>query len=492
MLTRSERSLDLLQGILVFLGFYHYHCMSHAQFNNLTQLAVSLVGDMELSSCPKSQERRNQLLPLIRCQDQKGRTNEEQRALIGIWYMSSNAALTVKQLAPVSYTKYIDQCLKELDDAAEYETDRLAVQLVRIQHLTNKIFHFHGRDQMVDDELPGIPGPQVSAVMRLEALRMELDRLRNALPLNLKLDDTLSCHYNSAYLRLFEPLLVEESMNVPDAESQSRPLSVLSIFEVFSSFTAALKAWFDDWLAIPVCSYFYLPEPVSAQLIHACMMLSCWARIAGPSALRLSSAASRKEMTTATPPRLVPPAFSGVPECPDLSVPQSQQPSTSAISSQTLNTLRSQVLAQPDLQLDIFSIVDAMVLRCEAASKEMAAATGGVWENDTWDLAAEHLKIKRVRLEKWCEIVAIVAASNGERLVDDLNSVHEESGRILNVMPGGRASCNYFDWPVLGNEQGNMHWENELFDELMRDVHPESGFLDIPGDWGRDSWANQA
>lgn len=59
MLTRSERSLDLLQGILVFLGFYHYHCMSHAQFNNLTQLAVSLVGDMELSTCPKSQERRN-------------------------------------------------------------------------------------------------------------------------------------------------------------------------------------------------------------------------------------------------------------------------------------------------------------------------------------------------------------------------------------------------------------------------------------------------
>ena len=88
----------------------------------------------------------------------------------------------------MSYTKYIDQCLEELDDAAEYETDRLAVQLVRIQHLTNRIFHFHGRDQMTDDELPGIPVPQVSAVMRLEALQMELDRLRNALPLNLKLD----------------------------------------------------------------------------------------------------------------------------------------------------------------------------------------------------------------------------------------------------------------------------------------------------------------
>ena len=85
----------------------------------------------------------------------------------------------------MSYTKYIDQCLKELEDAAEYETDQLAVQLVRIQHLTNKIFHFHSRDQMVD-ELPGIQ--EVSPVLRLEAFRMELDRLRNALPPNLKFD----------------------------------------------------------------------------------------------------------------------------------------------------------------------------------------------------------------------------------------------------------------------------------------------------------------
>lgn len=297
--------------------------------------------------------------------------------------------------------------------------------------------------------------------------------------------DSLSCHYNSTYLRLFEPLL--EGSKLPDAESQcfaSRPLSVLSIFDVFSSFTAALKTWFSDWLAIPVCSYFYLPEPVSAQLIHACMMLSCWARVAGPSAVRLSSAgttaASRKETTT--PLRLVP-AFSGVPECPDLSVLQHPglPSSTSAISSQTLNTLRSQVLAQPSLQVDVFGIVDAMVIRCEAAKKEMAAATGGVWENDTWDLAAEHLKMKRLRLEKWCEIVALVESKERLRSVDASNSINEESGRILN-MAGGQ-TINYLDWPLSSNDQGNMHWESDLFDEIMRDVHPEA-LLDTPGDWG--------
>lgn len=87
-LMRSERSLDLLQGILVFLGSYHYHCMAHAQFNNLIRLAVSLVEDIDLSTCTKSQQRRSQL-PLVRAEKPVSRTNEERRALLGVWYMSS-------------------------------------------------------------------------------------------------------------------------------------------------------------------------------------------------------------------------------------------------------------------------------------------------------------------------------------------------------------------------------------------------------------------
>jgi hypothetical protein len=90
MLVRSERSLDLLQGILVFLGFYHYFCMSHAHFNNLVHLAVSLVGDMDLSTCPnlKSRERHHRLV-LVRAEETRPRTNEERRAFLGVWYMSS-------------------------------------------------------------------------------------------------------------------------------------------------------------------------------------------------------------------------------------------------------------------------------------------------------------------------------------------------------------------------------------------------------------------
>ena len=90
MLMKSERSLDLLQGILIFLGFYHYFCMSHAHYNNLAHLAVSLVGDMDLNTCPNLKAREeHHRLALVRAEEPRPRTNEERRALLGVWYMTS-------------------------------------------------------------------------------------------------------------------------------------------------------------------------------------------------------------------------------------------------------------------------------------------------------------------------------------------------------------------------------------------------------------------
>jgi hypothetical protein len=77
----------------------------------------------------------------------------------------------------------MDQCLKDLDDAREYKTDQLAIQLVHIQRLTEKIFHFHSGDSPVDEQLDS---PEPSTMARLEAFRVELDSLRNAVPSNLK------------------------------------------------------------------------------------------------------------------------------------------------------------------------------------------------------------------------------------------------------------------------------------------------------------------
>jgi hypothetical protein len=182
----------------------------------------------------------------------------------------------------------------------------------------------------------------------------------------------------------------------------------------------------------------------------------------------------RKEALT---PRHPVPAFSGIPECPDLSLP----PPPAFPSAQTLHRLRAQVLAQPDLQVDIFSIVDAMVVRFEAAKEEMAAAQGGVWENDTWDLAAEHTKIKKLKIEKWCEINAIVVGKGRNPLADAFNGIDGGTEGNINILGG--QTIDSLDWPVPSNDPDIMHWESNLFDEIMRDF-PTGVLLDTSGDWG--------
>lgn len=82
-LVRSERSLDLLHGILLLLAFYHNHCLVHAQFNNLIQLAISMATDLGLSRFPRLPDRTRLL------KEPDVRTNEERRTIISVWYMSS-------------------------------------------------------------------------------------------------------------------------------------------------------------------------------------------------------------------------------------------------------------------------------------------------------------------------------------------------------------------------------------------------------------------
>lgn len=84
---RSERSLDLLQGILVFTGYFHYYCMAHGQFNNLIHLALSMVTDMGLDRGFESREK-CQFVSMDR-EEPSRLTNEERRAVLGVWYMSS-------------------------------------------------------------------------------------------------------------------------------------------------------------------------------------------------------------------------------------------------------------------------------------------------------------------------------------------------------------------------------------------------------------------
>lgn len=236
------------------------------------------------------------------------------------------------------------------------------------------------------------------------------------------------------------------------------------MLDVFSHFTAAVKAWVENWLAVPVCSYFYMPQPAYTQLVHGAMMLSRWARTAGPDSIKLSSAG------LATGHLRSPPALSGVPGCPDLGLPKSPaSPSAHVVSAQILNALRANIAAQLHLQVDVLSILDAMAARFQATKREMVAAQGVDWENDTWDFAAEHTKLKKARIEKWCEMIVQAASRGGLSTIDADDNVREGSRDAVDKLP--EWSVDDFGYMTSGLDWDNMQWESFMFDEILRDIH---------------------
>jgi len=129
--------------------------------------------------------------------------------------------------------------------------------------------------------------------------------------------------------------------------------------------------------------------------------------------------------------------------------------------------LRAEVFAQPQLRVDVLGIAEAMAVRFESAKNEMAAAQGGVWENDMWDAAAEQMRMKKARVEEWCEnAVDTVIDRENQPLVNPLD--HGE------VTAGWWSRSQNFE-PQDG--QNSLRWASDAFDG----IDWESSFLEISG-----------
>ncbi|KAI2604640.1 hypothetical protein GGR54DRAFT_454610 [Hypoxylon sp. NC1633] len=472
LLMRSERSLEILQSILVVLSSYHYHCMIHAQMNNLIALANSLVADLGINKAAELQER-TKLLAAAPDQP-RARTNDERRALCGVWYMTSMISLAFQRIDPPKYTPYIDQCLRELDVAKEYETDSLLVHLVRIQHLSERISQLHSKDQ-IQNELVGITRAPLSAYEGM--FHTELENFKASLPLNIASNKLIMCHINTAMLRLWEPPRIDAAL----LEKISKSLASLSLdsassLDIFYRSSAALKSWFDDWLSIDVADYFVLPMPASAQLINAVIMLARWSKLSSPS-----------PNFTPAPPSASTQIVRSDPGCSGMaSVPAVASREIDPAIPAALRAIRSHLISQPELQIDVLGIIQAMATRFEQAREEGERQSGAGWENDIWDMAARKIKGTRLKLERWAELVAAAGSESRkpEASSADSNVTGEPYLDGQGMEGNWPVESSGIDTCVQPSNDGwdpGASWANDFFDGLGLD---QNFFFDGSGDYG--------
>ncbi|KAK4183931.1 hypothetical protein QBC35DRAFT_507032 [Podospora australis] len=254
MFRQAERSVDLLMGIVVVLGWYHYHCMRHSQLNNLLCLAESLISDLGLN-------RRHA----------ESRPADEKRLLLGVWYLRSSAAMYLQQLTSMPFSSYMRQCLVEVDEEEDHDLDEVLVYCVKLQYLTERVAILKSPVPAQNQQ----PQHAQEISVAMASSQEYLDKLVRDMPDELKTNAIITTHINTVILRLYEPQPgtspVSRNLRVPSPlSSRSRSPQRTQLETTLRGTNAHIRSWFECWVqGVPVSAYRNLPSNLVFQLLYA-------------------------------------------------------------------------------------------------------------------------------------------------------------------------------------------------------------------------------
>ncbi|RYC65215.1 hypothetical protein CHU98_g987 [Xylaria longipes] len=131
----GERSLELLQGVLIYCSWYPFHLRpKNKQSFQYLRMAVDIVHDLEMEQAPEL----DRLYPIG--PDRLARTLDNIRALLGCYYaMSTFSATWGKSASSLRYSSQLTRCAEALEKNSELEQDHHLVWLVRLQYVFEQL-----------------------------------------------------------------------------------------------------------------------------------------------------------------------------------------------------------------------------------------------------------------------------------------------------------------------------------------------------------------
>ncbi|GAB1316133.1 Transcriptional regulator WAR1 [Madurella fahalii] len=237
MVVDHEKSLDLLLGLLVMMGWTHYHLKKEKPILSvLASLAKSLVYDLGLNKVPGEPDIAACLKTSFHPPPRE-KTIEEKRAVLTCFYLTSQISHSLKRLDALIWTPHMDEFLQSLSQKREWEGDDLLVAQVKIQLTLEQLTR-------ATSQSPDPPGYYLSA------LRTQLQSIKTQLPHHLQQNDIILSHMSFAELAIHEAALAKPkspaSGTIPD----------LQRYEAMEGCLSAVKDWFDRHFSIP--SYVYI------------------------------------------------------------------------------------------------------------------------------------------------------------------------------------------------------------------------------------------
>ncbi|KAH8813127.1 hypothetical protein F5884DRAFT_787485 [Xylogone sp. PMI_703] len=253
LLLRGLKTLDLVQGLLVFCSWYHYHCLYHSQLTTFIQLAVGIVADLGLNKSPNVIDRaRFSSVRITRDSTIKIRTSEERRAVLGCFYLTSVVSSCFQKIDSLRFTSHMDECARFLSENPEYPTDIYLVHLVQLQRTVERI-----TKSVLHHQWEGKTTIKAPLDLHMKMFEDELSRLHSALPSELQENKFLLMHYHIASIHLHEIALND-----------------LSQIDALYALLLGVNSFINTLLTIPSSSYLSISFITWSQLSFAITTLA--------------------------------------------------------------------------------------------------------------------------------------------------------------------------------------------------------------------------
>jgi hypothetical protein len=238
--TNAEKSLDMLQALLILCAWYNPHVFTSSSHTSLLHLCMALTTDLAIDRDPLSCEMAHMAAALKSCgipQPAKTVSDGERRAVLGVFWLVSTVFTSFRKTDVPSWTPWHQQCLETLKKTG-LESDKLLLRLVQSQ----KIMH-----QAMSQSLLHTP----------EALQTEVDEVEPA-DMNTADDLTrtlLSLQHSCARIAIWEPSFLTHNLD--------------GIWSCISSLTSYLTLY----NSLPVPSYPTIPFTVFAQFAYVFVVM---------------------------------------------------------------------------------------------------------------------------------------------------------------------------------------------------------------------------
>ncbi|KAK4187418.1 hypothetical protein QBC35DRAFT_233924 [Podospora australis] len=253
MVLENEKSLDLLYGLLVVMGWTHYHLKRDKPILSLlASLAKSLIFDMGLNKIP-SEPYISACLKTAFHPPPREKTIEERRAVLACFLLTSQIAHSLKRLDALTWTPHMEESLQILSQRREWEGDDLLVAQVKIQLIVEQLNR--AASQSPDNAPPAY---------YLSALQTQLQNVRVQLPDHLQQNDTILSLMSYTELAIHESALAQPRVSALGSTGPD-----LQRYTAMEACLTAIKDWFDRHFSIP--SYVYIGMTFS----YWCHMAHC-------------------------------------------------------------------------------------------------------------------------------------------------------------------------------------------------------------------------